>query len=270
MEMSNELMDADIIIVEPSVAQSKVLEKALHEFGIYNIRAFNCADKALDAMRLAPPSLVISSMYLEDMTGAELVHKMRTEEDTSDIAFMLISSERRTECLEAVRQSGTCGILHKPFECSQLRKAIETALKLANHHEEKDTEFDGDHKRVLVVDDMGMMRKYIRKTLEFLGFHDILEAENGRVAIDILENEMIDLIVTDYNMPEVDGLELVKYVRESSWQSSVPILMVTSETNTVRLAGIENAGVSGICDKPFHPDTVSHLLHSMLDEEEVV
>lgn len=260
-------MDADIIIVEPSTAQSQVLKKALADFSIYNVRTFKCANEALESMRGQHPSLVISSMYLKDMSGADLIQQMRAEEALFDIAFMLISSERRTECLEAVRQSGSCGILHKPFDRLQLRKAIETALKLASHDEEKDTEFDGDHHRVLVVDDMGTMRKFMRKTLEFLGFTDIIEAEDGRVAIDILETEMVDLIITDYNMPEVDGLELVKFVRESSWQSSVPILMVTSEVNNVRLAGIENAGVSGICDKPFHPETVSHLLHSMLDPE---
>lgn len=266
MEMSNELMDAELIIVEPSTVQSKVLEKALADFGIYSVRSFQRATDALESMRTLPPSLVISSMYLEDMTGSDLIQSMRSDEELSDIAFMLISSERRAELLETIRQSGSCGILHKPFEPPQLRKAIETALKLANHNEERDTEFNGDHQRVLLVDDMGTMRRYMRKTLEFLGFTDIIEAENGQKAIEVLDSEMIDLIITDYNMPEVDGLELVKYVRNASWQSSVPILMVTSEVNTVRLAGIENAGVSGICDKPFHPDTVSHLLHSMLDE----
>ncbi len=75
---------------------------------------------------------------------------------------------------------------------------------------------------------------------------------------------MVDLVVTDYNMPEMDGRGLVDYIRTKSWQNSVPILMVTSESDEGRLAAIEEAGVSGICDKPFEPDIVKALLTKIL------
>ena len=77
---------------------------------------------------------------------------------------------------------------------------------------------------------------------------------------------MVDLVVTDYNMPEMDGREFVEYVRSRSWQRSVPILMVTSETDQGRLAAVEEAGVSGICDKPFEPAVVRCLLARMLSQ----
>lgn len=67
-------------------------------------------------------------------------------------------------------------------------------------------------------------------------------------------------------MPEMDGREFVEYVRGRSWQSSVPILMVTSETDQGRSAAVEEAGVSGICDKPFEPAVVRRLLARMLSQ----
>jgi two-component system chemotaxis response regulator CheY len=65
-------------------------------------------------------------------------------------------------------------------------------------------------------------------------------------------------------MPDLDGECLIEYIRNSSWQASVPVLMVTSESNAQRLAGVEEAGVSGICDKPFAPAVVRQILERIL------
>jgi len=65
-------------------------------------------------------------------------------------------------------------------------------------------------------------------------------------------------------MPEMDGLGLLRHIRGESWQSSVPVLMVTSETNPERLAAVRAAGVSGICDKPFEPKVVKRVIEAAL------
>ena len=72
------------------------------------------------------------------------------------------------------------------------------------------------------------------------------------------------MIVTDYNMPEMDGREFTEFVRTRSGQSSVPILMVSSEQNRNRLAAVQNAGVSALCDKPFDPRLVRDLILKLL------
>ena len=76
---------------------------------------------------------------------------------------------------------------------------------------------------------------------------------------------MFDLIVTDYNMPEVNGQELAQYIRNESHQSHVPILMVSSEANDTHLANIAQSGVNAMCDKPFEPNTVKKLIYQLLD-----
>ncbi len=259
------MVDIDALIVEPSAVQAKIMQKSLESLGVIGIRAVANAAEALEAMASRPPSVVISAMYLPDLSGSELVQRMRADSALEAIAFILISSETRPQQLDDVRQSGVCGILPKPFALSQLETALKATLQLQGS-ELGEKEFDGEDLRVLLVDDMPSARKFMRRVLEHLGFTDIVEAENGRQAIQRLDDVMVDLIVTDYNMPEMDGQAFTAYVREQSWQSSVPILMVTSEHNSAKLAAVEESGVSGICDKPFEPTALSHLLHTMLED----
>jgi len=82
--------------------------------------------------------------------------------------------------------------------------------------------------------------------------------------LDMFNKHYFDLIVTDYNMPEMDGLELIKNIRSTDEQLNVPILMVTSEQNQNRLTAIEKAGVSAILDKPFEPASIKQLIIRLL------
>ena len=118
--------------------------------------------------------------------------------------------------------------------------------------------------RILVVDDAAFMRMMIRDILVKNGFEVAGEAANGKEAVEIIKTKYFDLIVTDYNMPEMDGKQLTEYVRTNSTQSTIPILMVSSESDSNRLAAVQQVGVSAICDKPFAPDTVRELLLKML------
>jgi two-component system chemotaxis response regulator CheY len=100
--------------------------------------------------------------------------------------------------------------------------------------------------------------------LERMGIEQFNEAENGREAIELVEKEFFDLIVTDYNMPEVDGEQLSQFIRNQSAQQSVPVLMVTSETDRGRLAGIAQSGVSAVFDKPFTVETLRETIQRVL------
>jgi two-component system chemotaxis response regulator CheY len=102
------------------------------------------------------------------------------------------------------------------------------------------------------------------RVLKNLGLEHITSAENGVAAVALIEKNFFDLVVTDYNMPEMDGETLTRYIREHSSQRSIPVLMVTSEDNASRLAAVQQAGVSGICDKPFDAITVKRMIRNLL------
>ena len=80
----------------------------------------------------------------------------------------------------------------------------------------------------------------------------------------MLQQQTFDLIFTDFNMPLMDGEQLTQYIRNSSNQPSVPILMVTSELNETRLAGVRQAGVNAICNKPFDTLQIKAIIKSLL------
>ena len=117
---------------------------------------------------------------------------------------------------------------------------------------------------MLVVDDSFASRQHLQRLLQSLGIEQIMLCNNGKEAVAILGESMVDLVITDYNMPEMDGRELTEYIRTQSWQSAVPILMVTSEQNMGRLAAVERAGVSAICDKPFEAGSIRKLISESL------
>ncbi|HEY6898669.1 MAG TPA: response regulator [Rhodocyclaceae bacterium] len=254
------------LLVEPSGVQSRIIAQACKELGVTTLRCAQDIAGALAQMAEARPDVVISALYLADGAGTNLIAAMRANPDLERVAFILVSSETRPQALDPVRQAGVCAIVPKPFSSDQLRRALSNTVDFLSE-DSAQQEFDAEALRVLLVDDSPSARRFTRRVLENLGVQDFIEADDGKQAVTILAETMVDLVVTDYNMPEMDGKALVDHIRQRSWQASVPILMVTSESDFGRLAAVEEAGVSGICDKPFDAATVRRLLGRMLGGE---
>jgi len=264
MALTTSLADLSVLLVEPSHMQAGLVSRMLEHQGIRQVKVLDTAAAALAALAdAADGTVVISSLYLPDMAGTDLVMAMRADELLEGIPFILISSETRPQVLEPVRQSGACSIVAKPFNEQQLSRALYAAADYLNPPDDVDLpEVEG--LRVLIVDDSLASRHHLRRLLEELGIERITEAVDGKEAVAILEQTMFDLVITDYNMPEMDGRELTEYIRTQSWQAEVPVLMVTSEQNMGRLAAVERAGVSAICDKPFEAGSIRKLISESL------
>ena len=258
------IADISIILVEPSSTQRKLIVNSLDESGVREIEAVKTGEIALERIAASYPDLVISSMYLEDMTGTDLVTHMRNNFDLKDIPFMLISSEKRFKLLDPIRQAGVVAILPKPFHHSDLQRALDSTLDFVRPEELVLKNVDISQLKVMVVDDSRMARRHIQRVLGDMGIENITMAENGREAVRLFDESAFDLIVTDLNMPEMDGNELVNYIRQQSDHPDTPVMMVTSEDNNARLANIEQSGVSAICDKPFEPADVRNTLMRVL------
>jgi two-component system chemotaxis response regulator CheY len=110
----------------------------------------------------------------------------------------------------------------------------------------------GEHMKVLVADDSGIMRKIIIRSLNAVGVDEIVEAADGQEAIDAYKNEPVDLILTDWNMPNKSGLDVVTEIRAMG--SSVPIIMVTTEAQKSQVIAAIQAGVNDYLTKPFEAD----------------
>ncbi|MCX6612045.1 MAG: response regulator [Acidobacteria bacterium] len=108
-------------------------------------------------------------------------------------------------------------------------------------------------KRIITVDDAQTMRRLVGYTLRGVG-HDVIEALDGVDALRVLEKQDVDLVITDVNMPNMDGLELVRRLRALPKFQSTPILLLTTESDPEKKKQGKAAGATGWITKPFQPD----------------
>jgi two-component system chemotaxis response regulator CheY len=116
----------------------------------------------------------------------------------------------------------------------------------------------------LVVDDFSTMRRIVRNILRDLEFKNILEAEDGDAAVTILKTQKVDIIISDWNMPKMTGLELLKWVRSNEKTAAMPFLMVTAESQKENIIEAVKAKVSNYVVKPFTAATLAEKLEKIL------
>jgi two-component system chemotaxis response regulator CheY len=114
--------------------------------------------------------------------------------------------------------------------------------------------------KVLVVDDFATMRRILRNILKQIGFTNISEADDGKTALKELKKKKFDLILCDWNMPEMSGIDLLKEIKSDDELKSIPFVMVTAEAQKDNIVEAVKAGVSNYIVKPFTAETVSEKL----------
>jgi two-component system chemotaxis response regulator CheY len=114
--------------------------------------------------------------------------------------------------------------------------------------------------RFLVVDDFSTMRRIIRNLLKELGFSNVEEAEDGAVALQKLKSAPYDFVISDWNMPNMDGLALLQNIRADQSLKTLPVLMVTAEAKKENIIAAAQAGASGYVVKPFTAATLDEKL----------
>jgi len=117
--------------------------------------------------------------------------------------------------------------------------------------------------KVLVVDDFSTMRRILKNILRQLGFNNIIEADDGSTAVGILEREKVDFIISDWNMPEMTGIELLRHVRSTEEIKDTPFLMVTAEAQQENIIEAVKAKVSNYIVKPFTADTLNEKIEKI-------
>lgn len=119
--------------------------------------------------------------------------------------------------------------------------------------------------KFLVVDDFSTMRRIIKNLLADLGYSNISEADDGKTALPMLQAGSYDFLITDWNMPGMPGIELLKAVRADAKLAKLPVLMVTAEAKREQIIEAAQAGVSGYVIKPFTAVTLKEKLDKIFD-----
>ncbi|MBD3635190.1 MAG: chemotaxis protein CheY [Methylophaga sp.] len=119
--------------------------------------------------------------------------------------------------------------------------------------------------KILIVDDFSTMRRIIKNLLRDLGFNNTQEADDGTTALPILQAGGIDFLITDWNMPGMQGIDLLKTVRADEKLSTLPVLMVTAETKREQIIEAAQAGVNGYIVKPFTAATLKEKIEKIFE-----
>jgi len=121
--------------------------------------------------------------------------------------------------------------------------------------------------QILVVDDSLPMRSVIKKTIKASGFGaNFYEASNGNQALEILRIEWLDLVITDYNMPDMDGLELISKIKNDEILKTIPILMLTTEGSKQKISEFLSKGATAYIKKPFTPEAIKAKLNEIIGD----
>jgi two-component system, chemotaxis family, chemotaxis protein CheY len=120
--------------------------------------------------------------------------------------------------------------------------------------------------KFLVVDDFSTMRRIVRNLLKELGFQNVEEAEDGVMALQKLSEGGYEFVISDWNMPNMDGLSLLKAIRANATYKSLPVLMVTAEAKKENIVEAAQAGASGYVVKPFTAATLDEKLNKIFQK----
>ncbi|SQD80607.1 chemotaxis response regulator CheY [Moritella yayanosii] len=119
--------------------------------------------------------------------------------------------------------------------------------------------------KILIVDDFSTMRRIIKNLLRDLGFSNTFEADDGNTALPMLKNGNYDFVVTDWNMPGMQGIDLLKEIRKDQALCHIPVLMVTAEAKREQIIEAAQSGVNGYIIKPFTAATLKEKLEKIFE-----
>ena len=121
--------------------------------------------------------------------------------------------------------------------------------------------------KVLIVDDFSTMRRICKHLLKQIGFTNIVEADDGTTALNVLKKEKVELVLTDWNMPKMNGLELLKAIRKDPNLKHLPVIMVTAEALNENIIAALKAGVNNYIVKPFNAQTLEKKIEDVLGKK---
>jgi two-component system chemotaxis response regulator CheY len=121
---------------------------------------------------------------------------------------------------------------------------------------------------ILIVDDSQTMRKVIRKAVVLSGFQmgECWEAGEGQEALALLRSQAVDLILTDFNMPGMNGLEMIRELKKDGKKGRIPVVMITTQSNDWVVQEGKALGIEGFIQKPFHPEAIRDLLNQLMEK----
>jgi len=232
-----------ILIVDDDKNLLKLLRETLEAIG-YNALTAQDGSSAISLVKSGSIDLVIADISMPEMDGLQLLQMVK--EYDPKIPVLLITGVNMNNIKERVYQYGADAFLDKPFRISRIEELLERLLR------EK-----GQKAKVLVVDDNTEFRRQFSAQLEELGFR-VIEAADGCEALDKISKDHIDSVVTDWKMPNLDGVELVKRLKMSS--PFTHVIIISGQAFSVEEREMLKNSADAFLAKPFTLESIKVVL----------
>ncbi len=237
----------------------KTVTEYLKSFGYTKVLVARDGEEALLLTQSNPIDFVITDWEMPKLNGIEFLKNLRLMEGFRDIPYIIITSptsQERLKVAQAVNVDVDAYII-KPFRSSVLKEKIEEVLS----KRERKAEFG-----VLVVDDNDDVRTTITDILKTMGYRQIVQAKNGAEAFELLQQYSILLVISDWEMPELSGIDLLRKIRSDPYLVHIPFLMVTSQTSkeSLKVSQAIDAEVDHYLMKPFTVAELKSKVRSVL------
>jgi two-component system, chemotaxis family, chemotaxis protein CheY len=238
------------------------------ECGGAQVRTCNNPAKAMLEIVHWHPDIIISSVNIGEITGFDLCLLLKMMPEQAGIPFIILSSNESEDIKSQMASVGADAYIPKDSHIAKNAFNVVCEVLKEKSHDSATSPMakagmqNGDH--VLVVDDSAVMRRIICNILSSLGMFKIVQAQDGKDALKQLDNQICRMVLTDWNMPLMNGLELVKAIRSKPEISHLPIIMITTEGAHAERKEAELAGVNDLLPKPFTRDQFRHLLQKYL------
>ena len=249
-----------ILLVDDSRLIHASVGKIIDENGFKLIHAMDGVEGLQKAVEYIP-DLIISDLDMPNMNGYEMCQEIKQREVTQDIPVVILSARGAGLDIDKGFDVGANDFLTKPVDEAELISRIN--LILGSQGESSLRE------KILVVDDSALVRNMMKQGLSQQGF-EILTANDGQEGYDAAVEHEPDLIVTDFNMPKMDGRELTRALKSSEALSDIPVLMLTAADSDTDQRKGKHAGVAAFLSKPFPPDKLVVIAEKLIAERRLI
>jgi CheY-like chemotaxis protein len=213
--------------------------------------------QALDIITSSHFDLIISDYQMPEMDGITLCQELKKNSSTRGIPVLMLSNFDSPKDINRGFQAGATAYLSKTDTRDQLLPTAESILKKLRFQKEQ---------LILIVDDSSSIRQLVVEGLSHYGFQ-IMEAENGVEAVQCIRQRRPDLILTDINMPEMDGFTLCQKVKTDPELASIPIVVMSVNADRAHMGRMVHHGISSYIVKPFNVDELIILINTLLSDQ---
>ncbi len=244
-----------ILIVDDSAIIRKALTKQMEAYGA-RISLAEDGEEAWQAALDTDFDLIITDVEMPKLDGFGLCQRLKSNTQTRGIPLIILSSLDTDKDIEKGFKSGAIAYISKSEAHLQLTGTVEKVLQQSLF----------SHSRcILVVDDSLLIRRVVSKALEEAGFR-VMAAENGRQALACIQENRPDLIISDINMPEMDGIEFCKKTHADPNLAAIPFVIMSSNSDRAVMRRLLSWGASGYLVKPFNLDQVVITVERLLSD----